>query len=51
MALEIGEAVSLFSTLFQLSMWAVGFIAIAYMLATLRVFGQRVRQIKLFRRR
>ena len=51
MSLDVNEAINLFGTLFELSLWAVGFIAVAYMLAVLRVFGQRVKQIKLTRRR
>jgi hypothetical protein len=50
MALDVNEAVNLFSTLFMISIWACGFIAITYMLSVLRLVGQNVKKIRFFKR-
>lgn len=47
MVLNVDDAVALFRTMFDLSIWAVGLIAIMYMLAVVRVLGQRFKNIKL----
>jgi hypothetical protein len=47
MTINVGDAVDLFSMLFNLSIWAVGFIMVAYMLAILRILGQKVKEIRL----
>lgn len=48
--LEIGPAMDLFGTMFQLALWASGFIAIAYVLAVVRVFAQKVKQLNPLKR-
>jgi len=50
MALNINEAVDLFMTLFNLSIWAVGFIAVAYVLGIMRLLASRVKQLRLTKR-
>ena len=43
--LEISEAVDLFSTLFQLSLWAAGIIAVGYVLAVVQVIAQHFKRV------
>ena len=43
--LQISEAVDLFSTLFQLSLWAAGIIAVGYVLAVVGVISQHFKKI------
>ena len=45
MSLSIEDAMSLFGTLFNISIWAAGFICVAYVLAVVAVMGQRMKQI------
>jgi len=48
--LDVGSAVDLFMNLFTLSIWAAGFIMVAYMLSILKVVGQTVKKIRFGRR-
>lgn len=44
--MEIDDAVALFSLMFQLSIWAVGFIMIAYFLAIVKVLLDWTKKIR-----
>lgn len=49
--MEINDALALFSLMFQLSIWAVGFIMIAYFLAIVKVMLGWVKKFKMNVRR
>jgi hypothetical protein len=43
--LEISDAVALFSTLFNLAIWAAGLICVAYVLAVVQVLAQKFKLV------
>lgn len=50
-ALNVGDAIDLFFALFDIAIWAVGFLSLAYLLKIVRVLGSRFKKIDLHGRR